>query len=72
MDKMVATFADDVFECIFLNENVWILTNISFKFVRKGQINNIPTLVQIMAWCGPGDKSLSEPILGLSELSLIV
>ena len=53
-------FADDTFKCIFLNENVWILLQISLKFVPKGPINNIPALVQIMAWRRPGDKPLSE------------
>ena len=38
-------FADDIFKCIFLNENIWISINISLKFAPKGQINNIPTLV---------------------------
>ena len=33
------------------------------KFVPYGQINNIPALVQIMAWRHPGDKPLSEPVL---------
>ena len=36
---------------------------ISLKFVPKDPINNIPPLVGIMAWCRPGDKPLSEPIL---------
>ena len=36
---------DDVFKRIFLNENVWISIKISLKFVPKGQINNIPSLV---------------------------
>ena len=56
-------FADDIFKCIFLNENVWIPTKISLKFVPKGPINNIPALVQIMAWRRPGDKPLSEPMM---------
>ena len=56
-------FPDDIFKCIFLNENVWIPTKISMKFVPKGSINNIPALVQIMAWCRPGDKPLSEPMM---------
>ena len=30
------------------------------KFVTKGLINNIPALVQKMAWRRPGDKPLSE------------
>ena len=56
-------FADNIFKCIFLNENVWILIKISLKFIPKGLINNIPTLVQIMAWRRPGGKPLSELIL---------
>ena len=55
-------FADDVLKGIFLNENVWILIKISLKFVPKGPTNNIPALVQIMAWCRSGDKPLSEPM----------
>ena len=37
-------FPDDIFKCIFLNENVLISIKISLKFVPKGQINNIPAL----------------------------
>ena len=54
-------FADNMFKCIFLNENLWIPIEISLKFVPKGSIDNIPALVQIMAWRRPGDKPLSEP-----------
>ena len=56
-------FADDMFKCIFLNENVRISINISMKFVPKVQIDNIPALVPIMAWCPLGDKPFSEPIM---------
>ena len=56
-------FADDIFICIFLDENVWIPIKISLKFVPKVPINNIPSLVEIMAWWRPGDKPLSEPIM---------
>ena len=49
-------FTDDIFKCIFLNENVWISLKISLPFVPKFRINNIPALVIIMAWCQPGDK----------------
>ena len=56
-------FPDDIFKCIFLNENEWISLRISLKFVPKVRINNIPSLVQIMAWRRPGDKPLSEPIM---------
>ena len=54
-------FAEDIFNCIFFNEDVWISIKISLTFVPKGPINNIPALVQIMAWCRPGDNPLSEP-----------
>ena len=37
-------FADDIFKCIFLNENFLIAIKISLKFVPKGPINNIPTI----------------------------
>ena len=37
--------------------------NISLMFVPKGQINNIPALVEIMAWRRPGDKPLSQPMM---------
>ena len=53
-------FAGDIFKRIFFNENVWISIKISLKFVPNGPINNIPALVQIMAWCRLGDKPLSE------------
>ena len=45
-------FPDHIFQC-----------KISLKFVPKGPINNIPTLVQIMAWHRPGNKPLSEPMM---------
>ena len=51
------------FQCIFLNEDVSISLKISLKFVHKVRINIIPALVQIMAWCQPGDKPLSEPMM---------
>ena len=53
-------FPEDIFKYIFLNENTWISIKISLKFVPKGSNNNIAALVQIMAWCRPGDKPLSE------------
>ena len=56
-------FADDFFKRIFFNENVWISIKISLGFVAKGPINNIPALVQIMAWRRWGDEPLSEPMM---------
>ena len=40
---------NDIFKCIFLNGNVYISIVISLKFVSKDPINNIQSLVQIMA-----------------------
>ena len=62
-DKMAANFLDDTFNRIFVNENVTILIKFSLKFVSNGPINNIPALVQIMAWRRPGDKPLSERVM---------
>ena len=44
-------FPDDIFKCIFLNEDIWISIQFSLK------------LIQIMAWHRPGDKPLSEPMM---------
>ena len=60
---MAAFFPDDIFKWIFLNENIRISLRISLKFVPRVRINNIPALVQIMAWHRPGDKPLYEPMM---------
>ena len=56
-------FADDVFKCIFLSDNASILIKFSLKFIPNGQIDNIPSLVQVMAWRRLGDKPLSETMM---------
>ena len=56
-------FADDNFKCIFLNENVGLSIKISLYLVSKDGINNIPSLVQIMAGRRRGNKPSSEPIM---------
>ena len=56
-------FPDDISRSIFVNENVHILIKILLMFVPKVPVNNIPALVQIMAWRRPGDKPLSEPMM---------
>ena len=35
-------FADDIFKCIFMNENVAIVINISVKLIPESPVNNIP------------------------------
>ena len=54
-------FPDDIFKRMFFDQNVSISVKITFKFAPKGLIN-IPSLVQIMAWRRPVDKSLFEPM----------
>ena len=56
-------FSDDIFKCIFLNENAGISLMKSLKFVPKVRINNIPVLVKIMAWRRTGGKPLAEPMV---------
>ena len=60
---MAAILADDIFKCIFLNENDRIPIQISLKFVPRSPVDNKPTLVQVMAWSRTGDKPLPEPML---------
>ena len=43
-----------------------------FQVDPGGPINNIPALVQIMAWCRPGDKSLSEPMMVILLMHICV
>ena len=56
-------FPGDIFICIFLNEYIYTSTKFSLKFIPKGPIYNIPSLVQIMAWRRSADKPLSEPMM---------
>ena len=63
LDKMATILSDDIFKCIFLNENDRIPIKISLKFVPRSPIDNKPVLVQVMAWRRIGDKPLSEPML---------
>ena len=58
-DKM-----DAISQTTFSNEFSW-MKMIEFRLKLHWSlfpINNIPALLQIMAWRHPGDKSLSEPI----------
>ena len=63
LNKMPAILADDIFRCIFLNENERIPIQISLKIVPMSPIDNRAALVQVMACRQTGDKPLSEPML---------
>ena len=57
---MAAVLADDIFKCIFLNENDRIPIQISLKFIPRSPLDNKPALVQVMAWSRIGDKPSPE------------
>ena len=59
----MATISQTTFYMHFLDKNVSILINISLKSVPKGQIDNIPALVQIMAWRRLCANSLSDSMV---------
>ena len=48
---------------ICMGETIWLSIKMSLKFVLGGPINNVPALVQIMAWRRPCDEPLSEPMM---------
>ena len=56
-------FANNIFNCIFVNEYACILIEISLLSVSNGTIDNPSVLVYIMAWCYTGDKPLYDPML---------
>ena len=60
---MTAVLADDIFKCIFLNENDRIPIQISVKLIPRSPIDNKPALVKVMAWRRIGDKPLPELML---------
>ena len=60
---MAAIVADNIFKWIFLNEDIWILIKILLIIVPSSPINNIPVLIQVLAWRWIGEKPLSESML---------
>ena len=60
---MAAILVDNIFKCIFLNENDKILIHIWLKLVPRSPNDNKPALVQVMAWCRTGDKPLPVPVM---------
>ena len=63
LDEMAADLTADIFNRIFVNDNIWISIKISLKFVPSGPNDNKPALVQVMAWWRTGDMPLPEPML---------
>ena len=75
---LMCHFACETFSLIFRIGILYILIQFSLKFVPNGQINNRPTLAQIMAGLQSGGRSLFEPLkalprqIGVHEASLCV
>ena len=63
LDKMDAILANNIFKCIYLNENDRIPIQIPLKFVLSSPIGNKLALVQVMAWRRSGNKPLSESMM---------
>ena len=63
------------FECIFVNENVWMNFASDFskslKFVHQFRITNIQAFVQIGAWLRPGVKSFQASKVQVRLLPLV-
>ena len=64
---MDAILADNIFKCIFLNENISISIQISLKFVPNGPIDNKSALVRVMAWHQPGHKPLEAMMIQFTD-----
>ena len=60
---MAVILADNIFKCIFSNENDRIQIQIWLKLVPSSPIGNKPALVQVMAWHWTVVKPLPEPML---------
>ena len=56
-------FTDNIFICIFLNENVPILITISLNIVPYGLLDRYVSICSDMAWRLTGDKPLSERMM---------
>ena len=61
--KMAVILQTTIWNGLSWMEIYKISLTISLKSVPKFHINNIPSLVQIMAWCRPCDKPLSETMM---------
>ena len=44
----MACFVDNISRCIFLDENCYILIQISLEYIPKGSVDNKPSLVQMI------------------------
>ena len=62
-DKLAAIFQTTISNAFSWTKMLGFRLKFHWSFFPKGRINNIPSLVQIMAWRRPGDKPLPEPMM---------
>ena len=55
-------FADGIFKCIFLIENLHIWIEISLEYIPEGSMDNNSALVYEMALHQTGNKPLPQPM----------
>ena len=71
-DKIAASFLTTFSNAFFWLKMLLLRLKFHWSLFWRGSINNIPTLVQIMAWRRPGDKLLSETMLVRSPTHVCV
>ena len=64
-------FAEGILKLDFLQENCFILIEISLTFAPKGQINDIPELVLMIASGRTGETQLSESMMTLFTVAYV-
>ena len=60
---MAAFFADGIFTCIFIKENVRVSIEISLSFVPEVPFDNKSALLQVLAWRRTGAKLSIDTLL---------
>ena len=56
-------FVDDIFKCIFFNENITLSMKMSPRVVSQGPLDNTSSLVEVMARHRTGDKPLPKSMM---------
>ena len=72
LDKKATILADDIFKCIFVNENDRISNKIPLKFVPRNPIDTKLALVRAMAWHRTGNKPLNVQIMFLTHYNSLI
>ena len=60
---MTAIFADNSIKDIYRMKTLFLLNEISLKYIPQGLIKNKSVLFHVMAWCCIGDRPWFEPMM---------